>query len=83
MMSLNELMDAAHGVSNMYLAHEIAVDKDFMLEKLKPEESEMEIQVKKIVHQVCQNTMGIKMSLVSLVCHTVVTEVLDSKMYSE
>ena len=53
MMSLNELMDAAHGVSNMYLAHEIAVDKDFMLEKLKPEESEMEIQVKKIVHQVC------------------------------
>ena len=58
MMSLNELMDAAHGVSNMYLAHEIAVDKDFMLEKLKPEESEMEIQVKKIVHQVCQKYNG-------------------------
>ena len=58
MMSLNELMDAAHGVSNMYLAHEIAVDKDFMLEKLKPEESEMEIQVKKIVHQVCQKYKG-------------------------
>jgi hypothetical protein len=45
MMSLNELMDAARGVSNMYLAHEIAVDKDFMLEKLKPEETELEIQV--------------------------------------
>ncbi len=27
MMSLNELMDAARGVTNMYLAHEIAVDK--------------------------------------------------------
>ncbi len=37
MMSLSELMDAARGVTNMYLAHEIAVDKDFMLEKLKPE----------------------------------------------
>ena len=51
MMSLNELMDAARGVTNMFLAHEIAVDKDFMLEKLKPEESEFELQVKKIVHQ--------------------------------
>ena len=51
MMSLHELMDAARGVSNMFLAHEIAVDKDFMLEKLKPEESEFELQVKKIVHQ--------------------------------
>ena len=37
MMSLSELMDATNGVTNMYLAHEIAVDKDFMLEKLKPE----------------------------------------------
>ena len=34
MMSLNELMDAAKGVTNMYLAHEIAVDKDFMLDKI-------------------------------------------------
>jgi len=37
MMSMSELMDSARGVTNMYLAHEIAVDKDFMLEKLKPE----------------------------------------------
>merc|ERR1712213_87199 len=29
MMSLSELMDAARGVTNMFLAHEIAVDKDF------------------------------------------------------
>lgn len=27
MMSLTELMDAAKGVSNMYMAHEIAIDK--------------------------------------------------------
>lgn len=53
MMSLSELMDAARGVTNMYLAHEIAVDKDFMLEKLKPEPlpGSMEEQVKHIVHQ--------------------------------
>merc|ERR1712061_669797 len=42
MMSLNELMDAAKGVTNMYLAHEIAVDKDFRLEKLNDEEEEAE-----------------------------------------
>ncbi len=53
MMSLSELMDAARGVTNMYLAHEIAVDKDFMLEKLKPEEEpgSMAAQVKDIVHR--------------------------------
>ena len=46
MMSLSELMDTARGVTNMYLAHEIAVDKDFMLEKLKPEvENPIEEQV--------------------------------------
>merc|ERR1712184_15370 len=40
MMSLNELMDAAKGVTNMYLAHEIAVDKDFMLDKINGEEDQ-------------------------------------------
>jgi len=52
-MSLHEIMDAARGVTNMYLAHEIAVDKDFMLEKLKsePAPGSMEEQVKNIVHQ--------------------------------
>merc|ERR1711981_1317572 len=42
MMSLNELMDAAKGVTNMYLAHEIAVDKDFMLEKINGEDEKEE-----------------------------------------
>jgi len=53
MMSLSELMDATRGLTNMFLAHEIAVDKDFMLEKLKPEPQpgSMEEQVKTIVHQ--------------------------------
>ena len=57
-MSMNELMDAAKGVTNMFLAHEIAVDKDFHLEKLNKNnniEDEasggMEAQIKKIVHQ--------------------------------
>jgi len=62
MMSLHELMDAARGVSNMFLAHEIAVDKDFMLEKLKPEESEMEQQVKKIVHQAFWDVLQVELS---------------------
>ena len=31
-MSLRDVMDAAKGLTNMYLAHEIAVDKDFMLQ---------------------------------------------------
>ena len=51
MMSLNDVMDAAKGISNMYLAHEIAVDKDFMLQDLKPKESPLEQQVKEIVHR--------------------------------
>lgn len=44
-MSLSEVMDAAKGISNMYLAHEIAVNKDFMLHDLKKEEHPMEQQV--------------------------------------
>ena len=31
--SLEELMKAANGMTNMALAHEIAVNKDFKLEK--------------------------------------------------
>ena len=35
-MSLRDVMDAAKGLTNMYLAHEIAVDKDFMLQVIHP-----------------------------------------------
>jgi len=65
MMSMSELMDAAKGVTNMFLAHEIAVDKDFHLEKLNNNDDDeedqgavagggpvsFEAQIRKIVHQ--------------------------------
>ena len=38
-MSLDEIMAAADGVKNMALAHEIAVDTNFKLEKLEPPEN--------------------------------------------
>jgi len=64
MMSLHEIMDAARGVTNMYLAHEIAVDKDFMLEKLKPEvqPGSMEEHVKNIVHQAFWDVLRTELS---------------------
>lgn len=37
--SLEELMKAANGMTNMALAHEIAVNKDFKLEKLEAPEN--------------------------------------------
>jgi len=58
MMSTSELMDAAKGVTNMFLAHEIAVDKDFHLEKLnnndedeEPEVTSFEAHIRKVVHR--------------------------------
>eukprot|EP00095_Tigriopus_kingsejongensis_P012430 maker-scaffold924_size80766-snap-gene-0.15 protein:Tk12430 transcript:maker-scaffold924_size80766-snap-gene-0.15-mRNA-1 annotation:"t-complex protein 11-like protein 1-like" len=50
-MSLRDVMDAAQGITNMYLAHEIAVDKDFMIQDLKAPESDLEKQVKEVVHK--------------------------------
>ena len=48
----------------MYLAHEIAVDKDFMLEKLKPEvqPGSMEEHVKNIVHQAFWDVLRTELS---------------------
>jgi hypothetical protein len=34
--SLEEIMKAANGVNNMALAHEIAVDNNFILKKVEP-----------------------------------------------
>ena len=48
-MSLEEVMKAAKGVSNMVLAHEIAVDKNFKLEKFDPPENSVERQVRTIL----------------------------------
>merc|ERR1719350_1164522 len=52
-MSLSELMDASKGrasLTNMALAHEIAVDKNFSLTKIQPE-NEMEKQIKEIMQK--------------------------------
>lgn len=49
--SLEHIMKAANGVSNMVLAHEIAVNKDFVLEKMTPNEDSLQGQVKNIVHK--------------------------------
>ncbi|XP_063608808.1 T-complex protein 11-like protein 1 [Penaeus indicus] len=50
-MSLEEVMKAAKGVSNMVLAHEIAVDKNFKLEKFEPPDNSVEKQVRDVMHK--------------------------------
>lgn len=50
-MSLEEVMKAAKGVSNMVLAHEIAVDKNFKLEKFDPPDNSVEKQVRDVMHR--------------------------------
>lgn len=50
-MSMAELMDASKGLTNMALAHEIAVDKDFTLQKLKPADNTVEQQLKDMMHK--------------------------------
>lgn len=50
--SLEQIMQAAKGVSNMALAHEIAVDREFKIEKVEPPEASLHKQVKDIMHKV-------------------------------
>lgn len=50
-MSLDEIMAAADGVKNMALAHEIAVDTNFKLEKLEPPENSVHKKVKEVMHK--------------------------------
>ncbi|XP_023321809.1 T-complex protein 11-like protein 1 isoform X2 [Eurytemora carolleeae] len=50
-MSTAELMDASKGITNMALAHEIAVNKDFQLEKIRPEGSSVEESIREIMHR--------------------------------
>ncbi|KAF0310814.1 T-complex protein 11-like protein 1 [Amphibalanus amphitrite] len=49
--SLEEVMRAANGVSNMALAHEIAVDHDFKLEKYKAPDNSLLGRVKEMTHK--------------------------------
>merc|ERR1719460_891334 len=49
-LTLPELMDTSKGLTNMALAHEIAVDKDFTLTKIQPANA-VEKQVKEIMQK--------------------------------
>ncbi|CAN7995270.1 unnamed protein product [Ixodes hexagonus] len=49
--SLDQIMKTANGVTNMMLAHEIAMDDSFKLEKKEYPQQSLERQVKEIVHQ--------------------------------
>nr|CAG4645489.1 EOG090X04Z9 [Lynceus sp. MCZ IZ 141354] len=49
--SLEELMKAANGISNMSLAHEIAVDNEFQLKKIEPTEDSLHKRVKEMMHK--------------------------------
>jgi len=44
-------MNAVNGVTNMALAHEIALDSNFKLEKFEPPVSSLERQVRDVMHQ--------------------------------
>ncbi|KAL4233545.1 T-complex protein 11 [Mactra antiquata] len=49
--SFEDLMAAASGVKNMSIAHEIAVDGDFKLDRLEPPANSIQKQVKEIMHK--------------------------------
>ncbi|KAJ8675483.1 hypothetical protein QAD02_011269 [Eretmocerus hayati] len=60
--SLQEIMKAARGMQNMALAHEIAVDKNFKIDKLEPEEDTLHKQVKDIVHKAFWDILAAELS---------------------
>lgn len=49
--SFDEIIKAANGMKNMALAHEIAVDKNFLLQKLEQEDTSFHGRVKEIMHK--------------------------------
>nr|CAG4640812.1 EOG090X04Z9 [Eulimnadia texana] len=49
--SLEEIMKAANSVSKMTLAHEIAVDSNFQLEKIEPPENSLQKMIKETMHR--------------------------------
>lgn len=49
--TLEDIMKAAHGMQNMALAHEIAVDKDFKLEPFEPPDNSYQKLVKETMHK--------------------------------
>ncbi|XP_041970121.1 T-complex protein 11-like protein 1 [Aricia agestis] len=49
--SFEDIMKAAHGMQNMALAHEIAVDQDFKLEPFEPPDNSYQKIVKETMHR--------------------------------
>ncbi|WAR09029.1 T11L1-like protein [Mya arenaria] len=60
--SLDELMEAASGVKNMSLCHEIAVDANFEIKKVEPPKNSLEGQVKEIIHKAFWDAFEAKIS---------------------
>ncbi|XP_011877290.1 PREDICTED: T-complex protein 11-like protein 1 isoform X2 [Vollenhovia emeryi] len=56
--SFDEIAKAANGMKNMALAHEIAVDKNFQLQKLEPEDGSFHRRVKEIMHTAFWNLLA-------------------------
>ncbi|CAD1476228.1 unnamed protein product, partial [Heterotrigona itama] len=56
--SLEEIIKAANGMKNMALAHEIAVDKNFQLQKLEPDDGTFHRKVKEIMHKAFWNLLA-------------------------
>lgn len=50
--SFEEIMKAANGMTNMALAHEIALDKNFKLETLEPPNGSLQKKVKETMHNI-------------------------------
>ncbi|XP_018406006.1 PREDICTED: T-complex protein 11-like protein 1 isoform X1 [Cyphomyrmex costatus] len=56
--SFDEIVKAANGMKNMALAHEIAVDVNFQLQKLEPEDGSFHRRVKEIMHKAFWNLLA-------------------------
>ncbi|KAL6431863.1 hypothetical protein ACFW04_007371 [Cataglyphis niger] len=60
--SFDEIIKTANGMKNMALAHEIAVDKNFQLQKLEPEDGSFHRRVKEIMHKAFWNLLAKKLA---------------------
>lgn len=56
--SFDEIVKAANGIKNMALAHEIAVDKNFQLQKLEPDDGSFHRRIKEIMHKAFWNLLA-------------------------
>ncbi|PNF14068.1 T-complex protein 11-like protein 1 [Cryptotermes secundus] len=60
--SLEEIVTAANGFKNMALAHEIAVDKNFKLQKYEPPDNSLHRLVKDVAHKAFWDTLEEKLN---------------------